>query len=265
MAVEGEEELATLICGLTSQAIDLQDEGLVALVGLASLVRSYYRFILEYRAEIDSPRASYFMPVALRSLMEASAIALLCRIDPLRTVHSSKCQNSASYNKAQLQPSAITWRGDIVGDTKQPAAPGAPSKALWDPSVSGAKLPRQLLAEYMCDAFWIPAARNLANAKDLPTSDWIKELLSVAPSDLLKKLVGDGNQVYSELSKGIHPEFAVRREAEYDGPTLLTYLEKALKWTGSLGLLTHYAHSFSSRTSTKDAVAALLVIEKVAK
>jgi hypothetical protein len=258
-------ETSYLACGGLDQGVELEDEALVALKGLADLIESYYGFCMGFKADINAATASYFMPVALRSLMEASAIALLCRVDPLRVVLSSKSQSSGTYNKGQQQASAIGWRTDIVGDKAAPLAPGAPAKTLWDPSLSSQKLPRQLLSEHMCEAIWIPAVRNFSNAKDLPDSAWLKELLSSTPAELPKKLIGEGNQVYSELSKGIHPEFAVRREAEYDGPTLLTYMEKVLKWVASLGLLSHYAFSFASRVPRNDAIAAFLVIEGAAK
>ena len=117
----------------------------------------------------------------------------------------------------------------------------------------------------MCEAFWEPAAKNLANLPNAISSTWLAELQSETPKDLIKKLIGEGNQIYSELSKGIHPEFAVNRESEYDSPTLQTYLERAFKWTSSLGLLSHCSASFSTRLQLEHSLNHLKTIEEIAR
>lgn len=249
------DELKLLVCGPMASAAGCEDETVSILRGLEGLIGSYWLFCGDFRKDIEAPVASYFLPVALRSLMEASAIAMLARIDPLRVVLSSKSQSAANYNKAQPQASALRWKGDVVGTeagAPQNAATAA-AKPLWDPNLSTGKLPRHLLSDHMSEAVWVPAAKNVLNTPGLPTSQWINEIQAIAPDDLPRKLIGDGNQIYSELSKGIHPEFAVRREAEYDGPTLQTYVERSLKWICSLALLTHFAASFSSRLQRAEA------------
>lgn len=267
--------LEQLVCGTaTATNVALEDEAIVVLKGLSKLLTSYYNFSLEYKQDLSKLQSSYFLPVALRSLMETAAIGLLARIDPLRVLLSSKSQNSAAYNKAMPQASALKWKGDVMGEqgkTGTPTANGAtaqqipPASNLWDPNLSSAKLPRNLFSGQMCEAFWEPAAKNLANLPNSTSSAWVAALQSETPTNLLKKLIGEGNQIYSELSKGIHPEFAVRRESEYDSPTLQTYLERSFKWTASLGLLSHCCATFATRLKPEDALTYVQDIEEAAK
>jgi hypothetical protein len=268
--------LEKLICGTaTTTSTALEDEAVVVLRGLSKLVVSYYDFSLEYKQDLSKPQSSFFLPVALRSLMETAAIGLLARVDPLRVLLSSKSQNSTSYNKAMPQASALKWKGDIMGEPVKgqatAAAQGAAalpigsSGSLWDPALSSAKLPRHLFSGQMCEAFWEPAAKNLANLQSANASTWIAEINRKAPTDLMKMLIGEGNQIYSELSKGIHPEFAVRRESEYDIPTLQTYLERTFKWIAAMGLLSHCSATFSVRLSAEEALKYVKEIEDAAK
>jgi hypothetical protein len=257
------EALIELVCG--PREPELADDGSKAILGLTSLISSYYSFSKEFCQDINTPQSSYFLPVSLRSLMESSAIVLLARVDPLRVILSSKSQDNTNYKKSQQQPSAISWRNDIAGDTKGAAPENAPKKDIWDPATSSSKLPRHLLSENMIEAIWTPAASNLSNHKNLPNSKWLNEILQKDAKSLINSIIGGGNMLYSELSKGIHPEFAVRREAEYDGPTLLNYTEKTVKWITSLSLLSHFAPSYNNRLPTDAAVSALLIIEEAIK
>ena len=267
--------LEQLICGsATATSVAIEDESILVLKGLSKLMISYYDFSLEYKQDLSKLQSSYFLPVALRSLMETAAIGLLARIDPLRVLLSSKSQNSTAYNKAMPQASALKWKGDVMGDlekgnpTPTSGATGQPvvaAKNLWEPGLSSAKLPRNLFSGQMCEAFWEPAARNLANLSNANSSTWLAALQNETPQNLIKKLIGEGNQIYSELSKGIHPEFAVKRESEYDSPTLQTYLDRAFKWTSSLGLLSHCSATFSTRLQLEDALNHVKAIEEAAK
>lgn len=258
--------MVRLVCGSANEVRGLEDESTVVLAGLSRLVSAYYNFSIEFKVNLTAPQSSYFLPVALRSLMESAAVTLLLRVDPLRVILSSKSQNSATYNKAAPQASALKWKDDIVGDApRKNSDPNAPVKGLWDSSMASNKLPRHLLSEQMCEAFWTPAAVNLTNWKNLPNSDWMRALQNLTPIELPKKLIGDGNQIYSELSKGIHPEFAVKREAEYDSATLQTYIERTLQWVASLGLLSHCVSTFSARIAIDEALQLLQKIEKIAK
>ena len=264
--------LEQLICGsATSISTAIEDETVLVLKGISKLIISYYDFSLEFKNDLSRLQSSYFLPVSLRSLMETAAIGLLARIDPLRVLLSSKSQNSALYNKAMPQASALKWKGDVMGEAeKSPATttntqPVQQPKSLWEPGMNSSKLPRHLFSGQMCDAFWEPASRNLANLQNTNSSTWLAELQSETPKNLIKKLIGEGNQIYSELSKGIHPEFAVKRESEYDSPTLQTYLDRTFKWTASLGLLSHCSATFSSRLQLEDALSYVKSVEETAK
>ena len=197
-----------LVCG---RAMDVpeacRDEKVKVLVGLGRLTSSYFNFAVEFKKDLSAPKASYFMPVALRSLMETASIALLARIDPLRVVHSSLVQDSGSYNKSRQQASALKWSGDIVGDDSKQvpaeAKDGKPieksSKLLWDPSIGSQKIPRHLLSDHMWKAFWMPSVNNVIghinNNKQIKSA-WIQEFVGIEIDNFQKTIVGNGNQIY---------------------------------------------------------------------
>lgn len=144
--------LEQLICGsATATDVALEDEATLVLKGLSKLMICYYNFSLEYKQDLSRLQSSYFLPVALRSLMETAAIGLLARIDPLRVILSSKSQDSAAYNKATPQASALKWKGDVMGEivkstaTSVSGVAGQPTVGnLWEPNLSSAKLPSSL-------------------------------------------------------------------------------------------------------------------------
>lgn len=249
--------LELLLCGNTAAMISkFPDEKISVLSGLGRLIRSYYDFSFEFKADLSSTQSSYFMPVALRSLMETATIALLARLDPLRVIHSSMCQSNQTYDKSKPQPGALKWKGDVINEA-------APAANVWDAALSPSKIPRHLMSEQYKEAFWKPAITNLTNWHTTTTSQsaWVSQLASATPDDAFKTIVGNGKRVYSELSKGIHPEFAVRREAEFDSSTLETYLEDVMKWTATLGLISQFAGGLYSCVPAEDAYAATKTIE----
>lgn len=258
-----------LVCGSAAEVPDDErDERTIVLVGLGRLVNSYFDFCQKFKEDINSTRSSYFLPVALRSLMETATIALLARIDPLRVIHSSRSQDSENYIKSRQQASALKWKGDIISDDvtgRSDAKDGdKQGKQVWDPNIGPQKLPRALLSDHSCEAFWIPACRNSSKwlSSNLKVdSAWARELMNAQPDDFQKHKVGAGNRLYSELSKGIHPEFAVRREAEFDAATLATSLENAMKWVSTLAFISHFALGISLGVSADHALAALLAVE----
>ena len=283
-----------LICGNSSAVPEeLKDEKISVLSGLGRLITSYYQFALDFQKDLNSSQASYFMPVALRGLMETTAIALLARVDPIRVIHSSKSQDSENYSRSRQQASGLKWKGDIVGDEgsfqpapviqADPPAPVVPTgtlpagskgaqmakstkaaKLIWDPAIGPNKIPRYLLSEQMWEAFWMPAMKNTTKwlgAKGPQKSIWITELMGLQPDVLHKNVVSQGNRIYSELSKGIHPEFAVRREAEFDAATLSTHFDMTAKWVATLGFISHFASGFQCGVSCDEALTEILEVE----
>lgn len=240
-----------LICGKAADVLDDErDEKTNVLIGLGRLVDSYYNFSLEFKQKIETPQASYFLPLTLRSLMETATIAMLTRIDPLRVIHSSMAQDNENYIKSRQQSSALKWKGDIMIDEapKHDAVKDGNKKAIWDPNTNAQKLPRALLSEQACDALWTPAIKNSIkwlNNNPIGNSPWLRELQKIEPEDFQRTETGIGNRLYSELSKGIHPEFAVRREVEFDANTLATSMEDSIKWISSLAFVSHFSPGMS--------------------
>lgn len=261
-----------LLCGSAADVpTDERDERTNALAGLGELINSYFEFSIGFKKEIGSARASYFLPIALRSLMETATIALLARVDPLRVIHSSKSQDSADYIKSRQQASALKWKNDIIGEENtNHSETGNDSKSQknpWDPNVNPQKIPRALLSEQSCEALWIPAFNNstkwLSSSKSEVSSEWKNELLKLNPEDFKKQTTGTGNKIYSELSKGIHPEFFVRREVKFDESTLATALENSIKWVTTLALISHFASGIRIDLSREDAFNKFIEVERI--
>ncbi|WQI20976.1 hypothetical protein U2S91_23030 [Stenotrophomonas maltophilia] len=229
---------------------------MTVLKGMGRMVNSYFSFGIEFKKDFSSSMSSYFLPVALRSLMEASSVALLTRLDPLRVVHSSKSQSNEKYDKSRPQASAIKWKGDVIEEG---------NASLWDSAVSSQKLPRSLLSATACEAVWVPAHRNAVQwieKSGLNDSVWLHAVEKQNSEDFRKIFVGEGSQLYSELSKGIHPEFAVRRESEFDAETLSSLLERTSKWVSQISFLSHFAPGLSFSMDREAVYNSVLEVER---
>lgn len=263
------EAISELVCGADA-GVAATDDYTRMCSSIRHQVRDYAGFVFEYRRRPKDKEASYFLPLALRSVMESSCSSVLARIDPFRVLYAAKAQLSPTYDKAAQQASSLKWSGDfVVADKQKPqkedgaaASPEAKKEelsAVWDPTLGREKLPRALFSPHMYEVLWGPAHKGIV--------DWAQEksektmtldaLASMPLEDLRKQLTVEGAKLYSELSKGIHPEFLIQRRAEFDEPTLLDLTERSLVWVMKLSALSHFSQICNSRID-KDLVANLI-------
>lgn len=151
-------------------------------------------------------------------------------------------------------------QGTVVGPSKANA-----HKANWDGKIDGSKIPRSLLSPNSCEIVWAPALQRLTDwqATAAKQSTWLTELTSMAPEDVGHELPSVGHRIYSELSKGIHPEFIVQRQTIFDDATLQTLITEATAWISKVALLSHFCYA-SNLSHPNDTAADLFIAIEVA-
>lgn len=231
--------LATLACGLWNAA-DNSSDVTRAIQGAGKLVQDYCAFALRFYANPQNAEASYFGPVTLRSLMEATCAVLLARVDPYRVIYAAKAQLSNKYDRARQQGSSIKWKGDFLSKdaTKDTGA------AEWDPAVGADKFPRALFCDHLCELLWSPAHTEFIDWTSRSGATLSGSAIAAAElptEDLPRWIRSEGDNLYSELSKGIHAEFVFTRQTEFDADTLKRLTERTLSWVMTISGLSHFS------------------------
>lgn len=239
-------------------------------------VNDYFGFSLNFHDVINEKRTSYFMPLVLRSLMEVSCSGLLARVDPFRVIYAAKSQ-LGYYDKGRQQLASLKWSGDILDDTKAkvPATAegdksvvnGGKKKASWNPALSRKDFPRALFSPCMSEILWEPAHLSFTDwlaSNGAETSVWLSNMAAMSSEDVCEIYSTEGNKIYSELSKGIHPEFIIQREAEFDAVTLSSLFDRAISWVCTVSALTHFTSMPNGCIDKQKVISFLLHVEKAA-
>lgn len=241
-------EIRRLVLGDFNDSPSQKDHTTRSLLSMGKLIDDYQKLIDELRHDLNDVKASYFLPLSVRSLIEVCSIALLAKIDPYRIIYADLSQKNHKYDKTKPQPSSLNWKSDIFVDGE------APDK-LWDPSNSWGKQARGLFSSNYQIAFWDCAIENFESfyeqeQEKLGSSNFVIELIKREKIFLeIKSGIG---QSYSHLSKGIHPEFNIGREIEFDKLTLQDLIPKSILSISFLCLLQNFmpgVKSFMDRES----------------
>ncbi len=280
--------LRELACGPTPAISD--DEFAKMLDAVGRQIEDYASFVSVYKSRPSDKDSSYFLPLALRSVMEASCTGVLARIDPYRVMYAAKAQLTAAYDRSSQQASSLKWSGDMVlgGEVKTggakpakpsvpsapatppvPPAPPAPSTpaatvqaanstlvASWEPNLGREKIPRAIFSLNMYEVLWNPAHKKFTDwfVSTNSTASVCSDLAALSSHQVRDLFTVKGSKLYSELSKGIHPEFIISRQAEFDAATLTDLSERTVAWVTQMAVLTH----FSSLSNTRLDVSRLL-------
>jgi len=246
--------LRALTCGAAMP--EPLDEYSKMLNAIGTQVEDYGEFVSGFKARPSEKDSSYFLPLALRSVMEASCSGVLARIDPIRVMYAAKAQLSPSYDKTVQQGSSLKWDGDmVIKEKEKPAdsvgateknsstAPPIPLIASWDPKLGRDKIPRAIFSLNMYEVLWNPAHARFTDWLVTSNSDAVlfRELAALHPTQVRDFFTVKGSKLYSELSKGIHPEFIVRRQAEFDAQTLVELTARTISWVTQMSILTHFS------------------------
>lgn len=255
------EAMGQLVCGSVAKAGGTDDFSRM-MASIRSQLEDYMTFVLDFRNRPKDKQASYFLPLALRSVMEASCSGVLARIDPFRVVYAAKAQLSPAYERTAQQAASLKWSGDMVvsekpknsvqqpandsgqaGNANSKASPKSTLTANWDPNLGRDKLPRAVFSLHMYEIIWNPSHKAFTDwFVDSNSSSQIFRDLAGLKSENVRDLFSlKGSQIYSELSKGIHPEFLIDRQIEFDGTTLVDMADRVMTWVLQMSTLSHFS------------------------
>jgi hypothetical protein len=171
-----------------------------------------------------------------RRVLEGSATALLCRVDPLRVLLTYKQQLDGSYRIEQRNKLSIQWTGDIFA--KETGAFNLDSET--DPG----KVSRALFSNTTENILWIPLIQNALDyfgALDGEVGNsWIAEWSSKTATDCYKSSISHIEQAFSAVSKRIHFESLIHH-SELAYKDIFEYFGRAVKAYTLLGFAMSYA------------------------
>jgi len=179
----------------------------------------------------DETDLALFAPTLGRSTIEVAFTAILSRFDPFRILAIRRSQKNPSYLVQMRNPIAFNWVGDVKGEEK-PKEWGSEGFSLKD-------LQRSLLGKHYGDLFLEEAFTNMLDSTPpLKGGVWMDALRKISPDAFVTYSRGQADQLYSELSKGIHHEFVVPMVVKYDPVTVNDLLGRVWELVGSLGIVT---------------------------
>lgn len=165
---------------------------------------------------------------ALRQVIEASAAALLLRVDPLRVLVLCEAQTTGHYELHRRNILAVQWQGDVLPDQKTLEITGA-----LDPK----KIDRALFSLPHDRLIWTPALIKLIDHVSLESSpnSWQVEAMKLEPDEFVKQCSSQLNNCFSLASKQVHVELLTERPAVLDPADLRQAINRTVKWLSLCG------------------------------
>ena len=198
------------------------------------LVRS-----VELRKDGTAIDVALFGPPLARGTLEVAATALLARYDPLRVLSIRKSQQLSSYDPSSPNPIRFEWASDVVGEKGKP----------WTERVTAKDLQRSFLCNHLHDLVWEQAFQCLLDDVDLHRgANWIRILRRIDPNAFTTFMRTEAGRLYAELSKGIHVEFVIPVQYQFDRATMSDLFDRVWTWVGNMGLTASYSRTLAAAT-----------------
>jgi len=200
------------------------------------LVRS-----VELRKSGTAVDLALFGPTLARGTLELAATALLARYDPLRVLSIRKSQQMPSYDPSSPNPIRFEWTSDVMGEKGKP----------WTERMIAKDLQRSFLCNHLHDLIWEEAFKAaLDNIEINRGATWIQILRRIDPSGFTSFMRSEASHLYSELSKGIHAEFVIPIQFQFDRATMGDLFDRVWTWIGNMALTACYSKALSASTSS---------------
>lgn len=186
------------------------------------IARSILQLALWKKAGFDR-RGLNSAAYSLRQIIEASAAALLLRVDPLRVLLLCEAQRTGSYELHRRNILAVQWQGDVLPDQKHLDISGS-----LDPK----KIDRALFSAPHEKVVWIPALTSLTDrfAMESSPNSWKVEAMKLEAEDFVKQCTSQLNNFYSLASKEVHVELLTERPRVVDPEDLRQAVTSTIKW-----------------------------------
>jgi hypothetical protein len=180
-----------------------------------------------------------FGPLLARGTLEVAATALLARYDPLRVLSIRKSQELSSYDPSSPNPIRFEWSSDVLGEKGK----------AWTDRVTAKDLQRSFLCNHVHDLIWEQAFQNLLDSVDIHRGGtWIRTLRRIEPAAFTSYMRTEASRLYSELSKGIHIEFVIPVQYQFDKATMGDIFDRVWTWVGNMGLTACHSKSLAAAT-----------------
>lgn len=203
----------------------------------------------------DTRRIASLGPFMARSVLELAVTALIGRLDPLRLFVVKRIQEQPSYDTRVAWKASIRWQGDVVSERV---------KQLWGPGQDYKEMTKALLGDYYDEVLWRPAIGRLLDSEiDTSNSSWLADLRASTGEDFVPKRRTEITQVYSSLSKGVHPEFVMPPGALYDRNTVRDLVARTIRVVADIGLVSHLIPHASYCLPFADAIEAYVALETI--
>ena len=126
------------------------------------------------------------------------------------------------------------WAGDVVGDKGK----------SWRERWQAKELQRSCLCNHVHDLVWQQAISSLHDAVLFPRgSAWMTVLKKVEPEAFTSFMRAEVSKIYSELSKGIHHEFVIPIQYQFDQSTMESLFDRVWTWTGNMSVVACHSNS----------------------
>jgi hypothetical protein len=155
------------------------------------------------------------------------------RLDTFRILYLSEFQGQPEYEHGRRAKSAFSWFGDVM-------PPEEKKGELWSVDHDVSKISRALFSRHIDQVCWQPAVENMLDYVSASGSNpFLKEILSLNSENYVSKTKGQGQQLYSTLSKGVHWEF-FNSALLFDEATVKNAIRDTCLLVSHMGLTSHF-------------------------
>jgi hypothetical protein len=222
-------DIGRLVCG------EPLSEGIAksALQQLSQSINSFAERAVEILKQDAADEARALGPFFARVLLENSCAALVGRLDTFRILYLSEFQGQPEYEHGRRAKSAFSWFGDVM-------PPEEKKGELWSVDHDVSKISRALFSRHIDQVCWQPAVENMLDYVSASGSNpFLKEILSLNSENYVSKTKGQGQQLYSTLSKGVHWEF-FNSALLFDEATVKNAIRDTCLLVSHMGLTSHF-------------------------
>jgi hypothetical protein len=194
-------------------------------------------------------------PFCARVLLENSCAALVGRLDTFRILYLSEFQAQPEYEQGRRAKSAFSWFGDVIPDEKL-------GQGLWSVDHDVSKISRALFSRHIDHVCWRPAVERMLDYVSSNKSEpALKEILALNSETYVSGSKGQGLQLYSILSKGVHWEF-FNSVLLFDEITVKNAIRDTCLLVSHLGLTSHFIPTAYASLQPQRALEAYLSFRK---
>ena len=204
------------------------------------------------QSNTNIPPSSIF-PFLCRKFLELSLTSILARIDPIRVLCTRKIQTNSEYDPGKRNIASIAWTGDIFANESYP------KDNIWTEARLKNGHERSLLGWHIGEAAITPALNQLADL-NLIDSEWLRKLNS--HNDKFKWLRSGLQRLYSQLSKGVHAEYLLDDDVQFDDLTIKQQYEDSYMYVCLLACATHMGPFFARALDKQVAIDSIIQIER---